>query len=50
MVSPAHHLAEVRGWWSALHIMLLWSGVGGPAMHMILLRLGVGGQPCASSC
>ena len=24
-----HHLAAVRGWWSAINIILLWSGVGG---------------------
>ena len=24
-----HHLAVVRGWWSAIAIILLWSGVGG---------------------
>ena len=25
----SHHLAVVRGWWSAIAIILLWSGVGG---------------------
>ena len=25
----SHHLAVVRGWWSAIDIILLWSGVGG---------------------
>ena len=25
----SYHLAVVRGWWSAINIILLWSGVGG---------------------
>ena len=29
VVSYCHHLAVVRGWWSASNIILLWSGVGG---------------------
>ena len=29
VVSHCHHIAVVRGWWSAIVIMLLWSGVGG---------------------
>ena len=28
-VSYYHHVAVVRGWWSAIIIILLWSGVGG---------------------
>ena len=29
VVSYCHHLAVVRGWWSAIAIILLWLGVGG---------------------
>jgi len=29
VASYYHHVAVVRGWWSAIIIMLLWSGVGG---------------------
>ena len=37
MVSHAHHLAEIRGWWSAMRIIFLRSGVGWSAMCIILL-------------
>ena len=45
----SHHVAVVRGWWSAfggqlLSYHLLWSGVGGQ-----LLSYHVGGQYCTSS-
>ena len=52
VVSHSHHLAVVRGWLSAILIMLLWSGVGGVVnyCHIMLLWSGVGGQPFSSCC
>ena len=39
VVGHAHHLAEVRGWWSAMRIILLRSGlVVGQAHHLAEVR------------
>jgi len=51
VVSCCHHLAVVKGWWSAIHIILLrwWSAIDimlrrWSAIDIILLWSGVGGQ------
>ena len=38
MVSYCHHVAVVRGCWSAVVIMLLWSGVGGQLLSVAVVR------------
>ena len=41
VVSYCHHLAVVRGWWSASNIILLWSGVGGQLVTSSCCRQGL---------
>ena len=42
VVGYCHHVAVVKGWWSAISIMLLWSG--GPLVIIMLLWPVLGGQ------
>ena len=42
VASYCHHVAVVKGWWSAISIMLLWSG--GPLVIIMLLWPVLGGQ------